>query len=451
MRLSERSITMALLTIAFAVFPALTALGQEPTPLSLAEAVAYALEHNPTIAAAAARVSAGDANVALAHSGAQPAFTLRGSGRLQGPPQEIKISFPPPGHTIRINRARQGTVAAGVVWPLWTGGRVEAATGAARAQLDAAEGDLQQATEQLLYEVGAVYYRVLGARSARAAAEAGVERAEEELRAAGEARTAGALTGSDVSAATAAYRQAEQALVAAENVVADAEQSLNRLLGRQLDEPVRLVEEPVVVEPAPRLDEAVAVALTTRPELLALADRREAAEAAISQARAERNPTISAVGEAALQTPTDVMRNHAEFVGLEFSWPILNHPAARARERVARATVQELEETQRDLESAIAFQVRESERRLADAREALASAQEALQAAEDSARQARVSYQLGAATRRELVAAEATLEENRARLTQAQHGVSVALLSQARALGLLRTLFLAPAEEVGQP
>ena len=71
-----------------------------------------------------------------------------------------------------ITRADNAAVNLGVVWPLWTGGRVRAAVGAARARTDAAEADLQQSVEQLLYEVGVAYYGVLRARLVETEAEA---------------------------------------------------------------------------------------------------------------------------------------------------------------------------------------------------------------------------------------------------------------------------------------
>lgn len=445
MRLSRRSLARGHVAAAALSLCAGMALAQEPPTMSLAEALAYALDHNPNIAAAIARTRRASADVSLARSGAEPVVTVRGSGRWQGPLQEIHIPFPPPGHTIAINRAVQASVSAGVVWPLWTGGRVKAATDAARAQVNAEEADLQQATEQLLYEVGRAYYRVLGARRARAAAGAAARRAAEDLRTAQATRAAGALTGAGLAAARAAYRQAGQAVVAAANALADAEEHFNRLLGRELGQPVQLLGEPVALERVPQGEEARQVALATRPELLALAHRREAAQATIAQARAERRPTVSAVAEAMRMTPTDVIEGHQEFVGLEFSWPILNS-APRARERGARAAVQELDDIERDLKGLIAFQAAESGRRVADAREAAAAAEEALQAAQTAANEARASYQAGAATRRQLVSAEAALDEASARRAQADYQLSAALLSQARALGLMRALFLTPSE-----
>lgn len=447
--MSERSFRIIAIAALFHLWSATSARTQQADRLSLADALAYALDHNPQMAAAVARTDRAGADVALAGSGAEAVFTLGASTRLQGPLQEFAIPVGE-GRTIKINRALQGSLSAGVVWPLWTGGRVAAATGAARAQFDAAEADLQQATEQLLYEVGIAYYRVLSARSARAEAQAALKRTEENLRAAQVTRTAGALTGATLSGAAAAHRRDKQALAAAESAIVDAEQEFNRWLGRELHAHVELVDEPIALNPPQDSAEATSIALATRPELLALEHRREAARKTIAQARAQRRPIISTMAEAALQSPTDVAEAHQEFLGLQFSWPILNYAAPRAQERRARASVRELELTKRDLEAVVVFQVGEAARRVGDARETVAAARETLRAAEAAAREARVAYEAGAATRQRLVTAQSALEEAQARNAQADNALSTALLGRARALGLIRAMFLARTEEAGR-
>ena len=425
------------------------AAGQPEEPLSLAATMAEALNHNPQIAAAVPRVKRAGAGVDLAASRDDPAFTFSAAGRLQGPVQEITIPLAP-ARTIRITRAEQANAGLTVAWPLWTGGRVSAAIGAARAETSAAEADLQQATEQLLYEVGLAYYGVLQKRSARAAAAAPLDRANEDERVARVAQRAGTVTQAQVSAAVAARRRAEEALAAAGSAVADAEQRFNKLLARELDATVALADDPITLEPRQMPDDATQIALKARPELLALAHRRDAARAAIAQARAERNPTLAAVAQATVQTNTEVMKGHSEFVGLEFSWPILHTPEPRAQERAAHAAAGELAETERELRAVIALQAAEAGRRVTDARERLAAAAETHQAADDAAREAEAAHRAGTATRRALLAAQERQTAARCAHAQAEYGRSMALLSQARALGLMRALFLAPAEEAGQ-
>jgi OMF family outer membrane factor len=441
--MSKRS----LIVLAVAVRLAPIGVGaQESAPLTLPEAMALSLERNPRLAAAKAETEQARARVAVAHAAAQPAFKVTGSARLQGPLQEIEIPVGP-GRTISFNRTDYATAAFGVVWPLWTGGRIRAATGAARVQLSASEADLQQATEQLLYEVGVGYYRVLIGRRALEEAEAGVTRAEEDVRTAQARRQAGVLTAADLAQAEAGLRRAQQVRAAAGTSVADTEQTLNVLLARPLEASVVLADVRLDLD-LPAEADSVEVALVTRPERVALRERQEAARQAIAQAKAERNPTVVAVGQYAVQTATDILPGHQEFVGLEFSWPVLSHPGSRAREREARATVAEVEALRQQLDDAIRLQVEETLRRHADALDSLATAEETLRAAEGTARVAQAAHAAGTATRQQLTATEALRDQARAVRAQAEHAASLALLSRARAMGLVRALFLVAPEEV---
>jgi outer membrane protein len=451
----------AVLALAWLPPPRLQA--QEAQPLGLDDVLTYAVNHNPKIAAAVAHLSGAQAAVDAARAGAQPAVTLRASGQLQVPVPKISISVRrvlhiPPWVPVRIppiqfdiGRAEQGSIGVGVVWPIWTGGRVEAAVGAARAQADASEADLQQATEQLLYEAGAGYFEVLQARQAAAAAEAALRRAQEALRTAEVARDAGLVTVASVSAAQAAQRDAEQRRALAATAVVDAEQSLNDLMGRGLDEPVAIVDEPITLDLPATEEEATEVALSMRPELLALESRREAAAFAVAQARAERMPSLSFAAQAALQTKTPFTPANQESIGLQFSWPVLVYGASYAHERQARAATRETAELIRDLQSSVVYQAETTARRIADARERVAAATVAEAAAEASAREVSVARAAGAATREQLTAAESSLEEARARRAQAEAGLSIAQLSRARALGLLRAILLVSPEKGGRP
>ncbi|MGQ9730564.1 MAG: TolC family protein [Candidatus Zipacnadales bacterium] len=417
--------------------------------MSLSEAIAYALSHNPRLLSAAARVERASGEIDSAKSIAQPVFKLSGSARLQSPTQAISIQLTPqlPPHSVRITRTDYATIAFGVVWPLWTGGRAKAAVGAAHAELAATEADLQQATEQLLYEVGLAYYRVLSAQHAVEGAEAAVVLEEENLRMVRLQQQTGIATQADVSKVEATHRHVTQLLAAAQTALQDAKQALNTLLSRSLAEPVQLVDTDLEVMVSENLDDSVKVALATRPELIALEQRSEAAKQALAQAHAERNPTLAAVAQVAWQTPSDVMEHHAEFFGIEFSWPVLHHPHTDAKARQARATITEIAHTRHELERLVALQVNESAHRIADAQELLAATAETVQAAEDAASQAQAAYEAGTATRDQLLAAQTAFTQAQANEAQARCILTATRLTHLRALGLLRTVFLIPAEE----
>jgi outer membrane protein TolC len=110
--------------------------------------------------------------------------------------------------------------------------------------------------------------------------------------------------------------------------------------------------------------------------------------------------------------------------------------------------VAEVEALRQQLDDAIRLQVEETLRRHADALDSLATAEETLRAAEGTARVAQAAHAAGTATRQQLTATEALRDQARAVRAQAEHAASLALLSRARAMGLVRALFLVAPEEV---
>ena len=414
---------------------------QESGQLSLADALAEALNNNPRLAAAAARTERAEAGIAAASARGEPAITLTASGRLVNPTQNIEIPVGGVTRTVNITRPDQASAAINVSWPLWTGGRVAAAKGKARAEASAAEADLHQATEQVLYETAVAYYQALLAEAGLDEARAALGAAQEALRTTRVRRDAGAAVPAEVSWAAAAAEAATQQVGAAETSLTDARQGLNVLMARAVKAPVELVDAAFEFSAGGELD-AEAVALATRPELLGLDYRTEAARQAIAQARAERRPTLGIAAQAGWQTPTDVMEDHQEFLGFEFSWPIFHHPGAKAGERAAKASVHEAEATRAELEDAIGYQVRESARRVADAQGRLSAAAEAVTATEAGLARADAASRAGTLTKQALATAQAARDSADAKHAQARQALSIAHVSRARALGLIRMLVL---------
>lgn len=419
--------------------------------ITLGEAMAYAINHNPQLAAAVAGVAGAEAAVSVASASGRPTFTLQGGAQAQSPIQQINIQLPGFERSVAITTPESARAGLNVTWPLWTGGRVSAATAVSRAQADAAEGDLQQATEQLLYLVAASYYGVLSAQQELAAAQAGVTGAAETLRTSTQARSAGTATGAEVANAQAGLERAEQQAAAARNGLDNARGRLALHMGIDPAESVSPIADAVDIKQPAGDDEAIEIALRTRPELIALEHRIDSARAAIELARADRNPTVAAVGAYQLQTPTDVQASHSEFIGVQFSWPVFSHPRSDANQRQAGAAVTQLSHTLNDLERTIAVQVGEARRALDDAREAVAAAEETSLAATQVHRRAQAAYAAGTLTRQELSGAETALAEAQARHHQALYGLSTAAVTYARALGVLRQTFLAPSEEGSRP
>lgn len=98
----------------------------------------------------------------------------------------------------------------------------------------------------------------------------------------------------ELYAAESALATAHDAVIAAKTALSTAEASYNRLLGRELDEPVTLdpIPEPLISETLPELtDDAV----RSSTELASLSEQVKAADAAAGAARARNLPQAALV------------------------------------------------------------------------------------------------------------------------------------------------------------
>lgn len=140
------------------------------------QAVAYALAHNPELRAVAAGRHAATAQAAAAKSGRQPEINLRYMARRSDNPLDAfadklntRTVTAPDFDPARLNDPDPSTLHAtelSLMWPVYTGGRVQAGIAEAAAQQSVAELGLRRAREAVATQARNAYY------AAQAAAEA---------------------------------------------------------------------------------------------------------------------------------------------------------------------------------------------------------------------------------------------------------------------------------------
>jgi outer membrane protein TolC len=284
----------------------------EKPALTLEEAVAHALAHNPELAAARARLAAAGEASAAAEAARLPEINLRYTARRSDNPLDAfadrlntrsvtSADFDP----ARLNDPGASTLhatALSVTWPLYTGGRLEAGARAAASHARAARHRYQRLRETVAYQTRAAYLEAQ-------AAEAAVQILDEAVRAMqGHADTTARLLAerrivasdklsADVSLAL-TEGQREQAVTRARR----ARERLALVMGLAPGEPLPVLppwkepdKTPMALDVLARNSEGVLeqVAIERRADLQALAAEHEAARAAIDAARAAFRPQLS--------------------------------------------------------------------------------------------------------------------------------------------------------------
>jgi len=239
---------------------------------TLADAVRAAAT-NPVLAAARARQTARTELTEQARSLGRLTADLGGGGSYD-----------------RFDRGRGANVVASADLPIWTGGRVESAVRAARADVAAGERELRDAEAAVLADVVAAYADLLLQQQAVAIATAQIALLDAQVSEAEARFRLGTGTQTDVMQLTAQGDAARAGAAAARAALAGAAAAYRAVVGR---DPGTLV---LPDAPLPRLpdglDAARTQAVAANPLLAAARETATAAAARVAQARAEGRPTI---------------------------------------------------------------------------------------------------------------------------------------------------------------
>lgn len=361
-------------------------------------AVQSALAHNASLRAARAGLDEAAARTTQARSGFFPRLSVTEAWQRGDQPVFVFSSLLSSRQFAAANFAIDALnhpdpigffhTTFGVEQLVFDGGRQRAAAASASLGRDIAAAGIDEAASGLAVQTTQTFGRLLASEAAKRAADAGVDAARQDLARAQNRRDAGRATDADVLALVVHVADLEQRSIQAGADAAAARAELNRLMGAPVDAPL------VLAAPSPSGDAASSLDL---PALLAEADaarpeiKRAQAATGIA-ARARTQAAAALVPQVAAQAAVDVSgtqfadRASSWIVGAEIRWTFSTGgaelaerkaaaaglaraaadaddvrsgvhvevvtaagrvEAARAREAVSRATVDQARETQR--------------------------------------------------------------------------------------------------------
>lgn len=413
-------------------------------PLTAAEAVEVALERNPDLKEAAARVEMALASLDAAHAALRPVLGADLS-YLGGDAPSAYLGKTIDAHDLPagVNFNDPGTfgyweVGTTLRWNLWRGGRDRLGVWASESGLQAAEAQREAVRNGLVAGVVAAVLDVRAAKELEAADDASIRSVEAQVDETRVRVESGQSLRSDLLSLEVRLAEAKERKIRTDVARRLVTVALRRLLAWPDGMPLELSDEGYPVRDLPAtVPEALAVAYTHRGEVAAARRAVERARIEVESARRAYSPSLDLE---ARWYGDDEQWNFAEdggnwLVGLALSFDFYDGGRRRANVRAAQAVLEQIEEADRRALLVVAQDVEMAYLRLEEARARLDVASQAVGASEESLDLVEKQYRGGTATVTRYLEAEAARTQARTARIRAALDVERAQVDAARALG----------------
>jgi len=407
---------------------------------TLESAVNFALEQSPDSRIAGHRIRSAEATVRQAKSGWYPRVDLDASYMQTNTPMiafgailnqgvfDSGIDFNNPGQVDNLN------LTGLIGYNLYSGGKRSAGQDAAEAGLKASQYDSQSVRDQLAYEVVNAYFNILKAREVVASTQSAVTAFEENLKVARLKYDAGIFLKTEVLNLEVQLAQTRENLLGFSHQRNLGEQVFLNLLGLESNQGVNLAgDDPTIT----RLAVPVGVDPASRPDLLAMEARTQAAEAQVRLARGDRMPVVNAFGSYRLDRGWRMDGSgNSWMAGVSVNFNIFDGAMTKGKIQEAEARADEAQEGLRKMNLGVSLQIEQARLALTQARQRIEVTAKVVEQAEESAVLSRARFERGVILSSDLINVETRLTQARMRRAIALADERVAVAQLRRAHGL---------------
>ena len=422
------------LFVATACAFAQSAAPQVPDTLDLPTALRFALDNNFTIRQARERIKQQEGVIVEVKARSIPNVSANGAYQLNE--KDISQSLP--------SSDRYWSLSLTASQTLYSGGGVRAAIKSSELSREAALLELKGIVNEALLDVRIKFYDILLAREKIKVQESNVELLRQQLKNVTDRFDAGTVSAFEKLRAEVALANAQVPLISARNAYRLAAEALRQALGFATISQESLRKLPVfegTLEFVPvnyELQSALDAARAGRPELARLAKLADARTESITSAKANRQPSLSAVGGWQLRKgATDSFGDSRDgwLVGLQSQWNIFDGAATSGRVAQARSALEQARLNLGETSLLIDVEVRRALSSLQEATELADASQKVVAQAEESLRLANARYSAGTATQLDVLQSQVDLTTARTNQIQAYYSYNIAVARVRKAIG----------------
>lgn len=417
------------------------AAGQE-RKLTLQEAVDLATRGNHGLKAASFAVAAEEQKRRIAKSSYFPVISndsnflhITDLQRVEVPTGAFGSGIPT--SNIFLTQGTQTFESSGtmIAQPITQLIKIHQANKIAVADVNASQAAFRKASDDVVYLVNELYYRVLTSQLQREAAELQITSGSENLTESTEQVKNGSLLEVARVESTANLLEAKQTLLTTDMQIADLTFQLNDVLGLPLNTKLVLDPNVNVALDVPSREQSLQVALNGNPEIKEAVQTLAKARAAHSAAKAEYIPDVTAFARHSYQNGVPfVDRNFGTF-GIHLTYDVFDAGKRRALVRERRDEVSEAEENLHRVKDEVEVRINTIYNRLDVARAMVDVRKEYLAARQENARLAEDEFQQGMTLASQRDSSRSLAMKARAGLLEASLAYLLARDDLNRALG----------------
>ena len=330
-----------------------------------------------------------------------------------------------------------------LTWPLYTGGRAESLTRAAREEADAATRDRGALEADVRFEVTRAYWSAVTAADTIRVVEQALARMDAHLRDLQARLQAGLIPPNDVLSAEAQRARQEVQVIEARNASELALADLRRLVGLEASAPIQLVAPlEQIGEPASAdLEAQIARAKALRPDRAALVSRIGAAAARAEAAGASKRPSVAVNGGFDYARPNPrIFPRVGEWqdswdVSVNASWTLWDSGRRAGEVAEADAAARALRARLAEFDSLVELEVRQRRLDLEAGRAAVRAAADGVRSAAEARRVVGERFTQGVATSTDVLEAQVALLQADLDRARALASVHIAEARLRRAVG----------------
>jgi outer membrane protein len=392
---------------------------QQPSPLTLQQAVSISLEKNPERKSAMADTKAASAGVKEAWSFLLPHATLSETATIGNDPVYVfgsklrQQEFTTADFALNVlnTPAPFGNFATrlGGTWNLFDSFGSWRAVNRAERVKDAAGHQLERTDQEIIFRVVNSYYGMLLARKQLEVAEQSMKTAQAILDRSKDRFQSGVVVESDYLSAQVRLATRRQELIRAQNNMAMAQAQLSTSMGMSAEtefDPVEILAEKNL--PATSLDDLEKQAVDRRPDLNRIRSEEAAQQQSVSIAKSSFGPRVNAFGGWEADNPTLLAGGggNSWLAGIEVQFDLFEGGAKRAQLSHERALEEKVSAVKEMATDAIRLEVRRAYYELDAARQQVDVARATIAEARESLRINQDRYDSGLSTITDLLAAE---------------------------------------------